>query len=323
MSDLQQDPDQVIRIGISACLLGHKVRFDRGHKQDHYLTDTLGRYFQWVHVCPEVQFGLSIPRPPIRLEAKNGEVRMIVPKEGKDLTEAFRTYAKSQVEALDKEHLCGYVLKKNSPSCGMERVKVYPPSGMPLRTGRGLYAKELLARYPNLPVEEEGRLHDPALRENWVTRVFTYHRLHMFWKSSWKVGDLINFHRTHKLLLLAHSPEAYEQLGRVVARAKALSRNDLRVNYENKVMAALAKMATPAKNTNVLQHIMGHFKKDLDHEAKRELLDHIEDYRHGLVPLVVPLTLVAHYVRLLKITYLENQVYLTPHPKELALRSRM
>ena len=315
--------DEPLRIGISACLVGRKVRFDGGHKHDRYLTDTLGLYFDWVPVCPEVEVGLPIPRPTLRLELHDGDVRMVMPKEGRDLTRAMRSYAKSRAAALAKEELSGYLLKKDSPSCGMERVRVYKKQGPPNRNGRGLYAEALLARFPHLPVEEEGRLHDPKLRENWITRVFAYHRLRGLWKRRWTIGDLVRFHTAHKLLLLAHSPKDYRELGRMVAAAKRIDRQELRAGYESQFMAALSKMATRAKNTNVLQHVLGFFKKDLDAASRQELLGRIQDYRLGLVPLVVPLTLVAHYVRLLDVEYLRDQLYLHPHPKELALRNHV
>ena len=319
----QTEADEPIRIGISACLLGQKVRFDGGHKHDRYLTETLGQYFQWVSVCPEVEVGLPTPRPTLRLESIDGEIRMVMPKEDKDLTQDMRRYAKSRVAALAKEELSGYLLKKSSPSCGMERVKVYHGKVPSSKNGRGLFAEALLTRLPNLPVEEEGRLHDPRLRENWVTRVFAYHRLRTLWRKRWTVGDLVRFHTAQKFLLLAHSPQDYRELGRLVAAAKTYSRQELRETYEAQLMAGLSKIATQAKNTNVLEHMLGFFKKDLDKSARQELLDHIHDYRRGLVPLVVPLTLITHYVRLLEVEYLRDQVYLNPHPKELALRNHV
>jgi len=247
----------------------------------------------------------------------------VITKQDKDLTREMRRYARSRVAALANEELSGYVLKRDSPSCGMERVKVYHGKGPPRRNGQGLYAEALLARFPQLPVEEEGRLHDPRLRENWITRVFAYHRLRSLWASRWTIGDLVRFHTAQKLLLLAHSPQDHRELGRLVAAAKTYSRPKLRETYEARLMTGLSKIATTAKNTNVLQHILGYFKKDLDAAAKEELLGHILDYRRGLVPLVVPLTLVTHYVRLLDVEYLRDQVYLNPHPKELALRNHV
>ena len=217
MSEPQRSNDgsgEPIRIGISTCLLGQKVRFDGGHKHDRYLTGTLGQYFEWVPVCPEVEVGLPIPRPTLRLEMHDGQLRLFMPKEARDLTRPMRAYAKTRVKELEDENLSGYLLKKASPSCGMERVRVYQGEGRPPnRNGRGLFAEALLDRFPNLPVEEEGRLHDPPLRENWVTRVFAYHRLGELWSQRWGIGDLVRFHTAHKFLLLAHSPKDYRELG--------------------------------------------------------------------------------------------------------------
>jgi len=323
VSDFEPNHGRPIRIGVSACLLGHEVRYDGGHRQDPYLTDTLGRYFQWVPVCPEVEIGLSTPRPTMRLETHNGDIRLMRIAERDDLTRQMRSYCQSRVAALAQEQLCGYVLKKNSPSCGMQRVKVFEDCKAPRRTGRGLFADALVTRYPNLPVEEEGRLHDPVLRDNWITRVFAFHRLQTLWSRRWSAGDLGRFHTVHRFLLMAHSPTEFRELGRIVADAKSLGRRELRAAYENRFMAILSKRATRAKNTNVLHHLMRFFKRDLDGEAKRELLGHVHDYRQGIVPLVVPLTLVAHYVRLLDVDYLREQVYFSPHPKELCLRNEV
>ena len=314
-----------LRIGISACLLGQEVRFDGGHKHDRFLTDTMGEYFEWVPVCPEVELGLGIPRPTLRLERHGDEIRMVMPKTLQDHTDAMRKYAKQRVHALAEEDLSGYVLKSRSPSCGMERVKVYPKdgSGGGAKTGVGLFAEALLDRFPILPIEEDGRLNDPRIRENWITRVFAYRRLQGLWKPRWTIGDLVKFHTAHKYLLLAHSEKDYRELGPLVAAAKKMPRDELRTAYENQFMAALKRIASPPKHTNVLQHILGFFKRDLDAASRAELLMHIQDYRQGRTPLVVPLTLIAHYVRILDVDYLQDQVYLQPHPRELALRNHV
>lgn len=314
-----------LRIGISACLLGQEVRYDGGHKHDRFLTDTMGEYFEWVPVCPEVEVGLGIPRPTLRLERHGDEIRMVMPKTSQDHTDAMRKYAKQRVRALANEDLSGYVLKSRSPSCGMERVKVYPQEGTGggAKTGVGLFAEALMDRFPILPVEEEGRLNDPRIRENWITRVFAYRRLQELWKPRWTIGDLVKFHTAHKYLLLAHSEKDYRELGPLVAAAKKMPRDELRTTYENQFMAALKRIASPAKHTNVLQHMLGFFKRDLDAASRAELLMHIQDYRQGRTPLVVPLTLIAHYVRILDVDYLKDQVYLQPHPRELALRNHV
>jgi len=317
------ESDRPLRIGVSSCLLGEKVRFDGGHKRDRFLTDTLGRYFEWVPVCPEVEIGLDIPRPTLRLERHDDQIRLIMPKENRDLTARIVSYSKKRLATLEGEGLSGYLLKRASPSCGMERVRIYRPDGHVVDKGRGLFAEALLARFANLPVEEEGRLHDPPLRENWITRVFAFHRLQSLWASPWKIGDLVEFHAAHKFLLMAHSPAALKDLGAMVAAARQVARAELRAGYEARFMAALSRIATKAKNANVLHHLMGFFKRDLDPPSRRELLAHVEEYRHGVVPLVVPLTLVAHYVRILEVAYLQDQIYLNPHPRELALRNHV
>ena len=312
-----------IRLGISACLLGEQVRFDGGHKRDTFLTETFGRFVEWVPVCPEVECGFGTPREPMRLVRVENGVRLLTVKSGIDLTAPMERYSRSRVSALAAENLSGYVLKKDSPSCGLERVKIYDRHGAPARNGRGLFAAALAAAYPYLPIEEEGRLADPRLRDNFVERVFAYSRLRDLFDGRWTVGDLVRFHTAHKLLVLAHAPDAYQRLGRLVARARGVSRRDLELRYVAGFMQALARLATVGRHTNVLQHIAGYFKDRLDASSKRELVDAIADYRHGLVPLVVPLTLVRHYVRVLAVPYLANQLYLDPHPKELMLRNHV
>jgi uncharacterized protein YbgA (DUF1722 family)/uncharacterized protein YbbK (DUF523 family) len=312
-----------IRIGISSCLLGQKVRFDGGHKRDAFLVDTFGTFVEWVPVCPEVELGLGTPREALRLVRQGDEIRMVNTRSGRDISTEMRQWAQARVDALAGERLCGYVLKKDSPSCGMERVKIYPDAGMAEKNGRGFFAEALMARFPRLPVEEEGRLSDPRLRDNFVERVFAYVRVRALFAARWTVGDLVRFHTAHKMALLAHSTEMYTELGRLVARAKSLDRGDVETRYRELFMDALAKMATARKHTNVLLHMAGHFKELLESDGKQELLTNIEDYRIGLVPLVVPLTLIKHHVRRHKVEYLAGQVYLDPHPKELMLRNHV
>jgi uncharacterized protein YbgA (DUF1722 family)/uncharacterized protein YbbK (DUF523 family) len=315
--------DQPIRIGISACLLGEKVRFDGGHKHDRYLTQTLGQYFEWIPVCPEVELGLGTPRETMRLEQAEGGVRMVMPKSGRDLTDSMREYARARMQQLTQENLGGYILKSDSPSCGLLRVRVYGPGGMPSRNGQGLFAEALSERFPYLPIEEEGRLCDPRLRENWIERVFAYRRLLLLWSSRWNLQSLVTFHTTHKLVILAHSPKACGELGRLVAGAKEIPRQEVRQRYHAQFMDTLAVLATRGRHANVLQHVAGYIKKQLDEDSRRELSKLIDDYRTGEVPLVVPLTLMKHYVRRFHVTYLAHQVYLNPHPRELALRNHV
>jgi len=315
-----------VKIGISACLLGEEVRFDGGHKRDRFLTDMLGPHVEWVPVCPEVEMGLGTPRESMRLVAAEGRgLRMITTRTGIDHTDGMNRWARRRLGELarDQPDLCGYVLKKDSPSCGMERVKVYGHAGAPTRDGRGLFAAALLRRFPSLPVEEEGRLGDARLRENFIERVFAYRRIKDLFGARWSLGDLVRFHTAHKMSLLAHSTVKYNQLGQLVAGARAIPRPSLRQQYEDLFMATLALIATPKRHANVLTHMLGHLKKLLDAESRQELLQTIEDYRLGVVPLIVPLTLLRHHVRAHRVAYLAEQVYLDPHPRELMLRNHV
>ncbi len=317
------DPSSPIRVGISSCLLGKKVRFDGGHKQDSFLVHTFGRWVEWVPVCPELEVGMGVPRESVRLVEQDGHIRMIAPRSLTDWTEPMGKLAVRRAEELAEAQLDGFVLKKDSPSCGMERVKVYRDAGMPSKKGVGLFAAALLARLPSLPVEEEGRLNDPRLRENFVERVFAHNRLRRLFSGRWRLRDLVAFHTAHKLQLMAHSPAAYQTLGRLVAAAKGRPRDEVRETYLREFMAGLKAIATPRRNANVLLHIVGYFKKLLNADDRAELLGLIEDYRAGLVPLVVPVTLIRHWVRVHQIAYLVGQTYLEPHPKELMLRNHV
>jgi uncharacterized protein YbgA (DUF1722 family)/uncharacterized protein YbbK (DUF523 family) len=315
-----------IKVGVSSCLLGATVRFDADHKRSDFLVDILGSFVQFVPVCPEVEIGLGVPRETLRLVRNNNmarALRLVTNNTGRDITHKMNSYAQGRVLALGREELSGYVLKKNSPSCGMERVRVYGASGMPTRDGSGLFAAALMRRYPSLPVEEEERLNDPHLRENFIERVFAYRRLRSFFSSRWNLGGLVQFHMAHKLTLMAHSPKAYSELGQLVAGAKGLVRHEIAERYELAFMEALKNLATPARHTNVLHHILGYLRPHLDADSREELVTLIEDYRRRLVPLIVPIALVRHYVRKFAISYLEAQVYLEPHPKELMLRNHV
>ncbi len=313
-----------LRIGISSCLLGDEVRFDGGHKRDPFLTGTLAPYVEWVRVCPEVEVGMGVPREPVRLVNAGGDTRMIATRTSIDHTDSMRAYAARRTRELESESLRGYVLKTDSPSCGMERVKVYDgQGGSPLRTGVGLYAAALKARFPALPIEEEGRLQDPVLRENFIERVFAYDRLRALFDGRWTLESLIAFHTAHKMTLLAHSTTAYRELGRLVASGRTLPRAELRRRYEQLFMQTLARPGTTARHTNVLMHMAGHLKKVLDDGSRRELAESIDEYRRALVPLIVPLTLLRHHVRAHGVAYLAGQTYLDPHPRELMLRNHV
>ncbi len=311
-----------LRIGISSCLLGDEVRFDGGHKRDSFLTDVLGPYVEWVRVCPEVEVGMGVPRETLRLVRIGADTRMMTTRTDIDHTDRMRAYAERRTKALAALDLRGYVLKKDSPSCGMERVKVFG-NGTVTRTGVGTYAEVLKARFPTLPIEEEGRLTDPVLRENFIERIFACDRLRALFDGGWTVKELIAFHTAHKMALLAHSTDGYRRLGRLVAAAAGTPRAELQRQYEDLFMRTLARPATPKRHTNVLMHMAGHLKTKLDDASRRELLEGIDEYRRGLVPLVVPLTLLRHHVRVHSIAYLAGQIYLEPHPRELMLRNHV
>ena len=315
--------DAPIRVGVSSCLLGRAVRFDGGHKRDAFLTETFGRFVEWVPVCPEVELGLGVPRPTLRLERAGDGVRLVEKGSGRDLTAAMRRFAARRAAELARQDLCGYVLKARSPSCGMERVKVRDAQGGPAPGSRGIYAAGLLAAFPELPAEEEGRLQDPVLRENWVERVFAYRRLRALFSERFTAGHVVAFHTAHKLQLLAHSPAAHRGLGRLVAGLRGVPSAEFRARYSRGFMAALTTRASRGRNANVLQHMAGYLRNGLDAADRAELGESIGAYRRGLVPLVVPITLVRHHARRQDAAYLLGQVYLDPHPQELMLRNHV
>ena len=305
-------------VGISSCLLGQEVRFDGGHKRDRFLTDTLGQYVEWVPVCPEVEAGLGVPREPIRLEQAGEDTRLITTRGKEDLTSQMRRVSSGRVKQLFAQPLCGFILKKDSPSCGMVRAKDHQPKGPARRDGVGIFAGALLVAHPNLAVEEEGRLCDPRLRDNWVTRLFAYRDLQSLWKPRWKLGDVVRFHTRYKLLLMAHSQVGYRRLGKMVANGKQVNRSQFRREYESTFMQTLQQIATTKKNTNVLQHMLGYVSDNLDSPSRSELVESIEDYRRGLLPLFVPLTLIRHHVRVQGAPYLGNRPISTRIQKSLA-----
>lgn len=317
------DPSYPIHVGISTCLLGERVRFDAGHKRDRYITDILGKYFQFIPVCPELEVGMGVPRESVRLVGDSNAPCMIGVKSGEDWTERMNTYSNERVQQLASYNLSGYILKSDSPSCGMERVRVYNEKGMPAKKGRGLFADVYIKHFPLVPVEEEGRLNDAGLRENFIVRVFCYHRFQYFRSRRFSRGDLVEFHTAHKYLLLAHSPKHYKELGRLVANAKLHKPQKLLDTYGQLFMEALKIKTTYKKNVNVLKHILGFLRDHLTADEKHDILNTISDYHNRLVPLVVPVTLLSHYIRKNNVEYIKNQIYLSPHPKELILRNHV
>lgn len=308
-------------VGISSCLIGEEVRFDGGHKRNRFVTDVLGDYVTWVKSCPEVGAGMGIPRESIRLVRTENGIRLVGNRSEGDYTDDITAYSERRVEQLSPMRLRGYILKKDSPSCGMARVRLYDSNSVPSRDGVGVFARHLMDRAPNLPVEEEGRLNDPRIRENFITRIFAYDRWVRLVDSEPTPGDIVRFHTEHKMLVMAHSQERYGVLGRLVAQAGTMDMPTLIEQYEENFMAGLREIASPGRHANVLEHLAGFLKRDLDADDKRELHGAIRDYRRGLIPLVAPLLLLVHHIKHLRDDWLDAQVYLQPYPAELALRS--
>ena len=312
-----------LRLGISRCLLGEEVRFDGGHKRDNFLTEVLGRYVEWVPVCPEVEAGLGTPREAMKLVGHPQDPRLVTIKSGTDHTGAMETMTTNRIEELNEMDLSGYVFKKGSPSCGIERVRIYNEHEQLSRNGVGLFARAFIEQFPLIPVEEEGRLCDPTLRENFIERVFCCRRWEDLVQSGVTKQALVQFHTIHKYLLLAHHPQQCEVLGRLIGQAHQYRPKELAHRYGELFMKTLAVKPTVRKHVKVLQHILGSFKERLGAHEKAELLGVIGDYHCGLTPLIVPLTLIKHYVQIFDVSYIRDQVYLNPHPIEVMLRNHV
>ena len=315
--------NQKMRIGISTCLLGEPVRYNGGHKLDRFIVDTLGKYLEFVPVCPEVECGLPVPRETLRLVGDPENPRLVTTHTHIDHTDRMKRWGRKRLKELEKRSLIGYIFKSRSPSSGMKNVRVYDRNGIPNRRGSGIWARMFMDRFPLLPVEEDGRLHDDTIRENFIERLFALER----WRDALADGksrrNLVAFHAAHKLLLMSHSPSIARELGRLVGRVKEMPLGRAYRDYEKRFLEALALTATVKKHTNVLMHMAGYFKKLLSPEEKQELTETIDRYRRELVPLVVPLTLISHYVREYREPYLSSQAYLNPHPVELKLRNHV
>ncbi|AIW16739.1 DUF523 and DUF1722 domain-containing protein [Vibrio tubiashii] len=311
---------QQIKIGISSCVLGERVRFDSGHKISKFVTKELTPYFEFVPVCPEVGSGMPVPRPTIRLMSNEDRIALVETKDPtKEHTQAVVDYSKSKVIELEREQLCGYIVCAKSPTCGMERVKVYKKNSAE-NVGVGLYTNELIKAMPWLPVEEDGRLNDPVLKENFITRIYTLKDFYDSIGDEPTRGKIVAFHSRYKLTLMAHHPTSYKELGKLVANVKDYDIEEFYKLYRQGLMAAMTHRASRKNNTNVLMHLQGYFKRALSRSQKKELVQVIEDYRVGLLPLLAPLTLIKHYLAAHPDSYLEDQAFLQPHPQELRLR---
>ncbi|HHP7233971.1 MAG TPA: YbgA family protein [Desulfobacterales bacterium] len=310
-----------IKIGVSACLMGENVRWNGGHSRSRFITDTLSQFVEFVPVCPEVEAGFPTPRETFRLVGEPDDPRLITTRGKVDHTDHMQQWARNRVRQLEEADLCGFIFKKDSPNSGLYRVKVYNDQGMPVKQGTGIFAREFVRQFPRVPVEEDGRLNDPKLRENFIEQIFAMRRWRDVIADRRTVGKLVDFHTRHKLLLLSHSPNHYRAMGKLVAAGKTMAIDELYRQYEIQFVEALRLRTTVKKNVNVLYHLMGYFKKDISADEKQEMIELIERYQQELVPLVVPVTLINHYVRKYSQPYLQEQVFLNPHPVELKLRN--
>ncbi|MGI9278029.1 MAG: YbgA family protein [Endozoicomonas sp.] len=317
------EPEKDIKLGISACLMGQKVRYDGGHKRSSFCMNTLSQYFHFEPVCPEVAIGLGTPREPIRLAGDIKQVRVVgTDHPDRDVTDQLTDYGNKKAKELTD--ICGYILMQKSPSCGMERVKVYHKNGTPSGVSSpGAYAKALIEEQPLLPVEEEGRLHDPVLRENFFTRVYAYHRWHNEVLKNPSHAAVVHFHSVHKYMLMAHNPSDYTALGRLVAEGGKMQLEPYLDQYFKEFMNTLKKRANRKSHTNTMLHIMGYVKKTVDTKERNQFLKLVEEYRQGIVPLVAPMTMLRHFIENNGNEYIQEQTYLHPHPDQLGLRNQI
>ena len=313
--------EERIRMGVSACLLGQQVRYDGGHKHDRYITDILGEYLEFVPVCPEVEAGFPIPRETFRLVGDPENPRLVTTRGRVDHTERMNAWAEKRVRELEKEDLCGFIFKKDSPNSGLMRVKVYNDKGMAEKNGVGLFARAFTRHFPLVPVEEEGRLNDAKLRETFIEQIFTLKRWRKMRTKGRSMKNLVDFHTRHKLLVLSHSPAHAKRMGKLVAEGKQMPIGEVYAQYEGLLIETLRMKTTVKKNMNVLEHILGYFKEQLSADEKQEVLEIFDRYRREFLPLIVPVTLLNHYVRKYDQPYLKQQVYLNPHPVALKLRN--
>jgi uncharacterized protein YbgA (DUF1722 family)/uncharacterized protein YbbK (DUF523 family) len=303
-----------INLGISSCLLGQKFRYDGEHKLDPFLTYTVGQHVKYVPVCPEVECGFGIPREALRLTGDPESPRLITKITHKDFTERMVRWAKKRIIELEKADLWGFIFKSKSPNCGMEKVTVYNERGMPVKKGSGIFARIFMEHFPLIPVEDEGHLYDPKLRENFIERIFIQKRWSEVLAKKWRIENIMGFHTEHELLILSHSEKHFRSMGKIVVIGNELPIKELYGKYEAQLMEALKLKTTMRKNTHVLQHLMGDFKSQLSADERQALVEVIHQYREGYVPLIVPITLINHYAGEYKTPYLSKQTYFQPHP---------
>lgn len=312
-----------MKIGVSSCLLGDQCRYDGSGSKDAFITNELKKYFELIGYCPEEPV-FGTPRDTIRLVEVNNEVRVHIGRNGEDVTDKLTISSQSFAKKAKVDELCGFILKSKSPTCGMERVKVYQETNAPSeKKGIGFFAKELKKIYPYLPMEEEGRLNDPWLKENFLMQVFAYSDLQSFLKKELQYKDLVQFHTNYKYLIFAKSEKSYKQLGRIVANHEKKPIDEILKIYELEFLKAISEKSTIKKTYNVLLHIVGYFKKLITKEEKEHLITACEEYKQGIIPLIAVTKLINLYVTRFDEKYLKTQKFLHPYPKELSLRSHI
>jgi len=309
-----------VKLGVSSCMLGEPVRYDGQHKRNHYLTDVLGKYVEWTPVCPEVECGMPVPREAMHLTGTPESPRLVTVHSGIDHTAKMQAWCKKRVTELEKEDLCGFIFKSKSPNSGLLIVKVFNAKGIPEKNGVGFFARAFTEHFPLLPVEEEGRINDSGLRDRFIDHVAAYSRWREYVKNDGTVSGLQNFHARHKYMIMAHSPKDVAPLGRIAANASEANLQKTQTEYINLLVSALKIQATTRKNTNVLQHISGYFKKELEVFEKNELQKSIEEYHKENFPILATLVLLQHFAKKYDKDYLLKQYYLTPSPLELYLK---
>lgn len=310
-----------VRLGVSSCLLGEMVRYDGGHCRDKFVTEMLGPLVRWESICPEMGIGMGTPRPTIRLSEDGGQIRLVESRNGIDHTDAMKVYSRRKLEQVNPDQLDGYIFKKNSPTCGLHRIAVYKGEMKAHKKGTGIFAQIVRDQFPDLPVEEEGRLNDARLREGFVEQIFCRNRWRRMVASGLTRGKLVDFHTAHKLQLRAHNEASYRRLGTLVGGAGTRPDQELFDAYGDEFLRCISKPASVGRHVNVMHHVMGYFKGVLPSMVKQLILGTIEEYRAGQLPIVVPLTLLSHNAQQHQIEYLLGQVYFDPYPKEWMLRN--
>jgi len=310
---------EIIRIGVSACVLGEKVRFDGSHARDPYITDTLAKYVEFVPLCPDMACGMGMDREKVRQVDCGDEIKLIGVDSAEDWTDRMIDFSKRVLPGLEEEGLCGFVLKSRSPSCALVQAKIYSTKGKPPRRGAGFFAQKLMEHYPLLPIEASDRLQNPILRENFIRRVFVLKRWRDLVDKGMQIGQLVDFHTRHKMLIRAHDLSGYRQLGKLLGESSVFNNEEIFDAYAALLFRALTLKTTPKKNSDVLMHVMGFFKNDLDSADKHEIQSMIHAYKSGKIPLIMPVTILNHHARKFDKPYLTQQFFLNPHPSELKL----